>query len=146
MTLLETIKKDQLQARKDRNKEKASLLTTLLGEAQMPGKNDGNRESTDVEVVAIVKKFIKNSNEIISNAYPAADIAVQAQNEIDTLEKYLPEQIEGQRLEMTLIGIVASVKAESIRDMGKVMKVLKEQYAGRYDGKEASTLIKELLK
>jgi len=145
MSLIQQIKDDQLQARKNRDKDKSSLLTTLIGEASMPGKNDGNRESTDEEVVAIVKKFIKNLNEVIS-ATNTPVVVIVAQDEIDTLEKYLPEQITGMRLEMTIQGVIVSIGAESVRDMGKVMKVLKDSYEGCYDGREASTIVKELLK
>jgi hypothetical protein len=59
MSLIQTIKADQVQARKARSAS-ASILTTLIGEAEMIGKNAGDRESTDEEVIAIIKKFIKN--------------------------------------------------------------------------------------
>jgi len=61
MTLMEQIKTAQVTARKTGAQE-ASLLTTLLGEAAMVGKN-ANRETTDQEVVAVVKKFVKNIDE-----------------------------------------------------------------------------------
>lgn len=145
MSLLQRIKDDQLQSRKDRDKDKSSLLTTLIGEASMLGKNDGNRESTDAEVIAIIKKFVKNLNEVIS-VTDTVTVIIIAQDEIDTLEKYLPEQITGMRLKITIQGVIVSIGAESIRDMGKIMKALKDNYDGYYDGKEASAIVKELLK
>ena len=64
MSLIEKIRVDQLASRKAAfnypatNKLQADLLTTLLGEEVMVGKNAGSRETTDAEVIAIVKKFI----------------------------------------------------------------------------------------
>lgn len=55
MTLIATIKLEQLNARKARDSVKASLLTTLLGELQTLAKNSGKDESTDAQVVVLVK-------------------------------------------------------------------------------------------
>ena len=65
--LLETINQDRNEARKMKYTATATLLTTLYSEAQMVGKNDGNRETTDAEVVAVIKKFVKNIDETLSN-------------------------------------------------------------------------------
>jgi len=146
MSLLQQIKDDQLQARKNRDKDKISLLTTLIGEASMPGKNDGNRESTDDEVVAIVKKFIKNMTEITDIMPSSVTAYVIAMNEIEMIEKYLPEQISGDKLVVAVKRACLRAGAESVRDMGKVMKELKDAHNGCYDGKEASGIVKELLK
>ena len=63
MSLIQTIKTAQVAARKARDPS-ASLLTTLIGEAEMVGKNAG-REVTDQEVVATIKKFIKGIDETL---------------------------------------------------------------------------------
>jgi len=141
MSLIQQIKIDQLTARKAKS-WKVSALTTLLGEAAMIGKNNGNRETNDAECVAVIKKFIKNIEETAKHA----GMDDHAAMEIEMLNSYLPQQITGMRLEMTIQGVIVSIKAESVRDMGKVMKVLKDSYEGCYDGKEASTIVKELLK
>lgn len=141
MSLIQQIKDDQLTARKEKS-WKASALTTLIGEAAMIGKDDGNRETTDAECIAVIKKFIKNMEETAKHA----GMDDHAAMEIELLNGYLPQQITGMRLEMTIQGVIVSVGAETIRDMGKVMKVLKDNYDGTYDGREASTIVKELLK
>ena len=51
--LIENLKEDQLIARKNRDQIKATLLTTLIGEAEMVGKNTGNRSPFDEEVVSV---------------------------------------------------------------------------------------------
>ena len=95
MTLIERIRADQLQARKDKDTIKVNLLTTLIGEAVSIGKNNGNRETTDAEVIALTKKFIKNLQEAIE-VYTRNGVSVDAQRtEIGILEAYVPKQMSG---------------------------------------------------
>ena len=63
MSLIEKIKSDHLAYRKLRDTTATTFLSTLIGEAEMIGKSGGNREVTNQEVIALVKKFIKNINE-----------------------------------------------------------------------------------
>ena len=142
-TLIEKIKIAQLQARKMKQTVAANLLTTLLGEAEMVGKNDGNRAPTDAEVVAMVKKFLKNANEtaaLIKHPEAREDLAY----EIHLLEDFLPTQITGVALKSIIEAIIVEIGAQP-KDMGKVMALLKSRFDGQYDGKEASSVVKEVL-
>ena len=147
MTLLQKIKQDQLQARKDRDQIKASILTTLIGEAAMVGKNDGNRESTDDEVQRVVKKFLVNIKETwkVIEGRESADHLDQLVREEEILESYLPKQLSEEDLRKVVTGLIAETQATSLKDMGKHMKLLKERYAGTYDGALANSLIKQAL-
>jgi hypothetical protein len=153
MSLLSRIKADQLQARKAKDTIQASLLTTLIGEAEAVGKNDGNRETTDSEVVAMIKKFLKNTNELLAvfpKPIPDHDLKqiaacnVASQEKL-ILEAYLPTQYTGTGLQSIVAASIQLVGASTAKDMGKVMKDLKTRYDGQYDGSEASKVIKELL-
>lgn len=144
MTLLNTIKSAQLQSRKDRDADKTALLTTLIGDASMVGKNDGNRESTEAEVIKVIKKFIANGNEtlsLIAGSAPANTVA-KVQRELSILAEFLPKQLEGEELIKAIGEVITELNATSIKDMGKVMKTLKEKYDGNYDGTTASVIIK----
>ena len=141
MSLISDIKKDQLLARKTGDKFKATLLTTLLGDAQKIGKDDGNRETTDQEVVKVVKKFVKGLDEFISLGRDTEE----THKEKDILSKYLPQQITGNALYGILINIKEEYSFSGKQDMGKFMKVIKDKYPDQVDGKEASTVVKEIL-
>jgi uncharacterized protein YqeY len=151
MSLLSDIKAKQLEARKARNAVASSLLTTLIGEASMPGKNDGNRESTDAEVIAVVKKFIKNAKETLAhleNKVEYVDVVEVCmpdiiKDEIAILETFLPKQLSDLELRGVIAELIAS--AEVKPNMGTIMSALKTQYEGRYDGGAASKHAKELL-
>lgn len=140
MSLYQKIKSDQLLARKARDGVAIALLTTLMGEAAMPGKNDGNRESTDAEVIATVKKFIKNIDGL-----PAAAVTDASKAERVILKGYLPKQLTEAELKEVIATTVALCSVSGPAKMGDIMKVLKETLDGQYDGAMASRLIKEVL-
>lgn len=135
MTLIEEIKQKQIAARKAGSAE-ASLLTTLLGESAMVGKNAG-RETTDHEVVAVVKKFIKNIDETVSALSSRGQDAASFLAERSILERFLPLQLT----ELALVNI-----AQNRKSMPEFMKFLKENHAGQYDGKLASIVAKNIYK
>lgn len=135
MTLIDEIKQKQIAARKAGSTE-ASLLTTLLGEAAMIGKNAG-RETTDQEVVAVVKKFIKNIDETVSALTSRGQDAASFLAERSVLERFLPLQLT----ELALVNI-----AQNHKSMPEFMKFLKENHAGQYDGKLASIVAKKIYK
>ena len=140
MTLIDTIKADQLQARKLRESLKATLLTTLIGEAEVIGKNDGNREVTDAEVVAVIKKFIKGIDETLRYLGDNAPSQSQVvQSEKDMLEVYLPKQ-------MTYEEILGAIHPVLFGTKGQIMSHLKKNYEGQYDGKLAAKVIDELVR
>lgn len=144
--LLDQIKADQLEARKNRNVApndlKASLLTTLYSEAAMVGKNDGNRQSTDQEVIAVIKKFLKGVEETLA---ASEEVNTFALYEKQVLLSYLPTQMTEDELSVAIDKIVADNGFDSAKQMGLVMKELKAQYDGQFDGKVASGLVKSKL-
>lgn len=136
-TMLNQIKNAQVEARKARQTEKATLLTTLYAEALAMGKKE-NRESTDAEVLAVVQKFLKNNLEFQKVA--TKNKVIELQQEEAILKQFMPSMLT----EDEMIAIIDAVKATS-PNMGQIMAYFKEQYAGQYDGKVLSTLVKQAL-
>lgn len=143
MTLIEQIKSKNLEARKAKLAAVVGVLTPLIGEAEMVGKN-ANREVTDAEVVQMIKKFIKNLDETIRVLGDNDPRTLAAMGEKHTLEQFLPKQMDADHLAATVRAIVIGLKmAQAPKiDMGAVMKALKERFDGQYDGKVASAVIK----
>lgn len=133
--LLKKIKADQLAARIVKDGIKTALLTTLIGDAEMVGKNAG-RETTDDEVVAVIKKFLKNNLEFQKHV-PEGDIGLFTEQTI--LESYLPQQLTEINLQMIIFKEFGDIELKSKK--GVIMKFLKENYAGQYDGAVASKVI-----
>lgn len=145
MSLIQTIKVAQLNARKERRSGDAAVLTTLIGEAEAVGKNNGNREVTDQEVVAMIKKFIKNIDEVLSVVQPGTDSHTKSQSEKSLLSTFLPQQLDEAGLRTVMQGLIATHGIAGQKGMGVLMKELKAAHDGTYDGSMASKLAKELL-
>lgn len=148
MTVLANIKAEHLKARKERNQAKVTLLSTLLGEATIVGKNDGNRESTDGEVIKVIKKFMLNIKETLNHLWTNAkdgtvNEAEKLANEIQILKSFLPKQFSNDELSTVISNIITEIGATSLKDIGKIMKTLKEKYEGQYDGNDANSIIKQ---
>lgn len=134
MDILEKIKRDQLASRIGRNSIKTALLTTVLSEAAAIGKNDGSRHTTDSEVVAYLKKTIKNLVDF-HNLTPDAMHKAKLMIEINTLNEYLPQQMS----EIQIEDIVSNLKTKGA-GVPEIMKHFKEHHAGLYDGAFVSKL------
>jgi uncharacterized protein YqeY len=139
---LAQIKADQLQARKDRDTVKASLLTTLLGEAKAladknaekePRDANGNvikRDPTDAEVEEKIDKFLKDNLFTQENVKDEIALA-QARAEQAILLAYKPQQLTADQ--MTEI-IVDNFTVVENKLRGQINLYFKANYAGQYDG------------
>lgn len=136
MSLIETIKADSLQARKDRDTARATLLTTLYSEAAMVGKNAG-RDTTDDEVVAIIKKFVKGVDEVLK--FVGEGDTTAAVHEKELLLSYLPKQLTDEQVREA---IIATGETPDVKNTGKILKALTEKYPGQVDGAAVSRAIK----
>jgi len=139
-SILHQIEEKLLTSRKNRDID-SSVLATLLNEVKMKGKNDGNRETTDDEAVAVIKKFVKDLNCVLDNTTDDDKIQ-ETQKEIVAVVQFLPKQLTEEELRNIIKDIISH---DSEINLGKVMGFLKKQYNGLYDGKRASSITKELL-
>lgn len=141
MTLLQQLKADALTSRKARDTARATALTTLIGELETSAKNTGH-EPTDTEVIAAIKKTLKNINETMKAVTATGGNVTLAMAAEEVLfESYLPKQLN----EAELRSVVGAIIVTGAKTMGDIMKALKAQHDGQYDGKLASTVIKDLL-
>jgi uncharacterized protein YqeY len=143
MSLLETLKTNQLTARKAKDAVATSLLTTLIGESTKVSDEDfkkGQTEITDEKVIATMKKFLKNAEETARLLQgKSSEHLATVQTEIAILNEYLPQQMSEEQL-ATAIKLFKDANPDA--NMGAIMGHLKANYAGLYDGKLASQLAK----
>lgn len=139
MTLLQKIKDRQLQARKQKDSVTATSLSTLLGEIVQIGKRE-NKESTDTECVSVIKKFLKDLDTMLENTSELFALQ-RIEREKELLASFLPKQFSAEEIQEILVSHYEKGKP-SMRD---VMKFLKENFAGKYDGKIASTVVKNFV-
>lgn len=133
MSALSELKKRSLEARKNRDKVIATAAITLMGELETDAKRSG-QEVTDEQVYARAKKMIDSNNETMAATQDAEKRDI-LKKENEFFGSLLPKQLTEEDLE-------SLVKALNPNNIGEVMKHLKENYAGRYDGKVASQIAK----
>jgi uncharacterized protein YqeY len=131
-----------------RAKEPARLSAIRLILAAIKQKEVDERvELTDPDVVAVLEKMVKQRRESIAQFEKAArtDLADAEKFELQVLTGYLPQQMSDSEVESAIAAAVADSAATSVKDMGKVMAVLKPRLAGRADMGKVSGLVKAKL-
>ena len=108
---------------------------------------DERKELTDADVTAVIEKMIKQRRESIAQYEKAArkDLADAEKFELDLLSRYLPQQMADAEIQQEIQRAVSESGASGIKDMGKVMALLKPRLAGRADMSKVSNLVKSKL-
>ena len=137
---------DMKTAMREKDKERLAtirMLTAAIKQREV----DERIELTDDDVIAIVEKLVKQRREAEAQyrAGDRADLADQEASEAALLADYLPEQLDEAEIDQLVDDAVTATGAESMRDMGKVMGMLKPKVAGRTDMSALSAKIKARL-
>jgi len=146
--IIEQIKESQILARKSKNQITASLLTTVIGEAEMVGKNAANRAPTDAEVIQILKKFEKNmlENLKIFNERDMKDQIISVMTELTIVRQFLPEKLTDLQVQKDIGTVMQKLSlAKEQKSMGPITKELKAKYGDQFDGQQVSTQFKQML-
>ncbi len=108
---------------------------------------DERKELTDADVTAVIEKMIKQRRESIAQYEKASrqDLADAEKFELEVLSAYLPQQVGDTELKQEVEKAIGEAGASGIKDMGKVMALLKPRLAGRADMGKVSNLVKTKL-
>jgi uncharacterized protein YqeY len=131
-----------------RAKDSARLSAIRLLLAAIQQKEVDERvELTDPDVVSILEKLIKQRRESIAQFEQAArsDLVEAEKFELGVLSAYLPRQMTDTEVENAVAAAVSESGASGVKDMGKVMALLKPRLAGRADMSKVSALVKSRL-
>lgn len=143
--MIQELKKIMMKAKVEKDTMKSNLISTLVAEAVMIGKNDGNRETTEAETLNVIKKFLKNINENLKILDELGKDKASALKEKEILESLLPKQLSAEELEKIIDSIAAGLPEKSVKMMGAVMAELKKTHDGQFDGKSASEIVRKCL-
>ena len=146
MALTDKIKDDFVDALKTKNVSKLSVLRMLksaLHNYQIAEK----KELSDNDVIKIVQKEIKQRKDSIATFETGgrAELAEKEKKEIEILSKYMPQQLSGDELTKIVQAAIAETGASGPADIGKVIGRVMPQVAGRADGGQVSTKVKEFI-
>jgi uncharacterized protein len=134
VTLKERITEDMKAAMRASEKERLSTIR-LLQAAIKQREVDERITLDDAQVLTVLEKMVKQRKESIAQFEQGnrKDLADKERREIELLQVYLPAQLPAAELDALIRDAIAATGAASIKDMGKVMGVVKSKAAGRAD-------------
>ena len=146
MSLKNKITEDMKAAMRARETARLSTVRLLLS-AMKQKEVDERIELTDADVLTIIEKMLKQRRESTAQFEKAArqDLADVEKGEIAVLSAYLPQQMSDAEVTQALEAAITESGAAGMKDMGKVMGLLKPRLAGRTDMGKLSGLVKSKL-
>ncbi len=123
------------------------LISAKIKDADLAAQGAGKTEATPGELVEVLARMVKQRRESIEQftAGNRPDLAEIEQAEILVIEEYLPKGLSAAETAEAISALIKETGAASVKDMGKVMGLLKERYAGRMDFTAASAAVKAKL-
>jgi uncharacterized protein len=146
MTLKDRITDDMKSAMRAGEKERLGTIRLVLA-AIKQREVDERITLDDGQVLTVLEKMIKQRKEAISQFESGgrADLVAKEQAELAVLQTYLPAQMSDAEIDALIAEAVASTGATSIKDMGKVMGIVKAKAQGKADMGAVSARIKQKL-
>lgn len=146
MSLKDRIQDDLKQAMRDKNQPRVDtirLLTAAIKQREV----DERIALDDAQVLAVIDKLIKQSRESIEQFQKGgrADLASKEEADVGIWRSYLPQPLSQVEIERLIAEAMSATGAASVKDMGKVMGVLKPKLQGRADIGQVSARVKSQL-
>ncbi len=144
------IKAAQIAAMKAGEKDRLAavrLILAKLKDRDIELRTASSVPDDDVVVVDVLQKMVKQRRESIAMFEQGgrAELAAKEQAELEVIEGFLPRQMSEEETTAAILAIKAETGAESVKDMGKVMALLKERHGTQLDMSKASGLVKAAL-
>lgn len=139
------------QAMKNKDATRLStlrLISAAIKDRDIAARGEGAETGVpDAEILSILQKMVKQRQESARTYEEGGrlDLAEQEQAEVEVIEEFLPKRMSEAEVDAAVDEAVAEIGASSIRDMGRVMGVLKTRYAGRMDFGAAGPKVKARL-
>ena len=146
-TIRERLQDDWKNALKAKDKFKANVISTAKSAILLVQKQDPSKEVTDDIVIEILAKEVKQRREAVLEFEKGnrQDLVESTKEEIKILLEYLPQQLSEEEIKQIIEDSAIEAGASSIKDMGKVMALVRPKTVGKADGKLVSQLVKEYL-
>ncbi|RIK97336.1 MAG: glutamyl-tRNA amidotransferase [Proteobacteria bacterium] len=139
--------KEAMKARDERRLSTLRMVNSTIKNADIEARGQGKPPLGDAEVLSLLQKMIKQRQESVALYEKGGreELAAQERAEIAVIEGYLPQQMSDDEVKAAIAAAIAETGAAGMKDMGKVIGVLRGQYAGRMDFGKASALVKAAL-
>ena len=141
--------KDAMKAKEERATSTLRLILAALKDRDIANRTEGvdDTEIGDDQILQLLQSMIKQRRDSIEAFQKGGrqELADAEALEIEIIQRFLPEQMDENAVSDAVIQTIAEVGASSIKDMGNVMGLLRNKYAGRMDFGKASTMVKDRL-
>lgn len=146
MSLKSQLTEDMKTAMRAKDKGRLGVIRLVLAAIKQQ-EVDKRIELDDTAVLAVLDKMVKQRRESIRQYTDAGrnDLADQEQAEVEVIQTYLPQPLSEDEIAALVADAISSTGAESVKDMGKVMGMIKPKAQGRADMGKVSALIKAQL-
>ena len=140
--------KEAMKAKDAKRLATVRLILAALKDRDIAARSDGQRDLVgDDDILTLLVKMIKQREESAAafDAGNRPEMAAGEREEIAVIRTFMPAQMDDAALKDAVTKTIAEVGAASVKDMGKVMAVLKERFAGQMDFSKASAATKDVL-
>jgi uncharacterized protein YqeY len=146
MSLKDLVQEDMKAAMRAKDKSRLGAIRLILA-AIKQREIDERIDLNDTQMLGVLEKMIKQRRESLAQYQNAgrADLAAQEAFEIELIQSYLPVPLSEVDLEILIADAIAATGAQSLRDMGKIMALIKDQAQGRADLAAVSARVKARL-
>ncbi len=146
-TRVTTALKDAMKSKEADRLSTLRLINAAIKDREIAQRGSDEDAVGDAEVLAILGRMVKQRQES-ARAYEEGgrlELADKERSEIKVIEDFLPTQLDDDAAEEAVIAAIDEVGASSIRDMGKVMGVLKAKFTGQMDFGKVGPMVKDKL-
>jgi uncharacterized protein YqeY len=139
--------KESMKSKDTRRLSTVRLIQTAIKDRDIANRGLGKDPVSDDDILQILQKMVKQREESAKIYQDAgrAELATQEREEIEIIKGFMPEQLSDDKVQDLVKAAIAESGAQGLRDMGKVMAVLKEKHPGQMDFAKASGVIKAKL-
>ncbi len=140
--------KTAMRAKDSRTVSTVRLILAGLKDRDIAARGSGNQEGiSESEIQRMLQSMVKQRRESIALYLQGnrPELARQEEEEIAIIESFLPKQMSDNEIAEAVNAAIAETGAAGIKDMGKVMGVLRERHAGVIDMARAGAVVKRLL-
>ena len=151
MTIFENVNNALSESQKSKQSDRVLTLRAIVSakkDKEIEKRTQDKKEVTDEDMISILNKMLKQRKESVEMYQKASrqDLVDKENTEIKIIEEFLPQQLSQDEVEKVCNEAISNIGALSLKDMGKVMAVLKEKYLGKMDFSLAGKILKDKLK
>ena len=144
---INTAVKEAMKAKDERKLSTLRMVNSTIKNADIEARGQGKPPLSDEALLSVFQKMIKQRQEAVElyDKGGRAELAAQEREEIAVISAYLPKQMSDDEVKAAISAAITETGASGMKDMGKVIGVLRGKFAGQMDMAKASGMVKARL-